>query len=64
MPSPPDDGNISRYAMRRPASALEVGEDIDAVSRATFTVTTATHAIRQGARQLAREWLIQQDSDR
>ena len=43
---------------------LEVGEDIDAVSRATITVTAATRAIRQGARLLAREFLAEQASDR
>ncbi len=43
---------------------LEVGEDIDAVSRATITVTAATRAIRQGARLLAREFLAQQASDK
>ena len=36
---------------------LEVGEDIDAISRATITMEAATRAIRQGARQLAREFL-------
>ncbi len=43
---------------------LEVGEDIDAVSRATITVTAATRAIRQGARLLAREFLAEQASDK
>ena len=43
---------------------LEVGEDIDAVSRATITVTAATRAIRQGARLLAREFLAEQDADK
>lgn len=42
---------------------LDVGEDIDAVSRATITVTAATRAIRQGARLLAREVLAAQASD-
>ena len=41
---------------------LEVGQDIDAVSRATITVEAATRAIRQGARQLAREFLAQQST--
>ena len=43
---------------------LEVGEDIDAVSRATITVTAATRAIRQGARLLARAFLAEQDTDK
>ena len=36
---------------------LEVGNDIDAVSRATITVENATRAIRQGSRQLIRQFL-------
>ena len=36
---------------------LEVGDDIDAVSRATITVEAATRAIRQGSRQLIRQLL-------
>ena len=36
---------------------LEVGTDIDAVSRATITVEAATRAIRQGSRQLVRQYL-------
>jgi transcriptional regulator of nitric oxide reductase len=43
---------------------LEVGDDIDGVSRATITVTAATRAIRQAARQLAREFLAAQVSER
>ncbi len=39
---------------------LDVGVDVDAVSRATITVEAATRAIRQGARQLAREFLADQ----
>ena len=36
---------------------LEVGNDIDAVSRATITVKNATRAIRLGSRQLIRQFL-------
>jgi transcriptional regulator of nitric oxide reductase len=36
---------------------LEVGNDIDAVSRATITTESATRAIRQGSRQLLRQYL-------
>ncbi len=38
---------------------LEVGGDIDAVSRATITMEAATRAIRQGARRLARDFLAE-----
>ena len=36
---------------------LQVGNDVDAVSRATITVESATRAIRQGSRQLVRQFL-------
>jgi transcriptional regulator of nitric oxide reductase len=39
---------------------IEVGQDIDGVSRATITVEAATRAIRQGARLIIREFLAQQ----
>lgn len=39
---------------------LEVGNDIDAVSRATITVENATKAIRLGSRQLIRQFLSEQ----
>lgn len=55
---------VEQFRQKSILDPLEVGEDIDAVSRATITVTTATRAIRQGARELARELLTQQDSDR
>ena len=53
---------VEQFRHKSILDPLEVGEDIDAVSRATITVTTATRAIRQGARQLAREFLAEQDS--
>ena len=43
---------------------LEVGQDIDGVSRASITVEAATRAIRQGARRLTREFLAEQAADR
>ena len=43
---------------------LEVGRDIDAVSRATVTVEAATRGIRQGARRLARAFLPPPPADR
>ena len=42
---------------------LEVGKDIDAVSRATITVEAATRAIRRGARQLVRDFLAEQATE-
>lgn len=43
---------------------IEVGDDIDGVSRATITVEAATRAIRQGARRLLREFLAEQADQR
>jgi transcriptional regulator of nitric oxide reductase len=37
--------------------AFRVGGDIDAVSRATITMTSATRAIRNSARRMARQFL-------
>ena len=36
---------------------FKVGSDIDAVSRATITITSATRAVRNSARRIAREYL-------
>ena len=38
--------------------AFKVGADVDAVSRATMTVTSAARAIRNSARRVARQLLI------
>ena len=53
-----------QFANRSILDPLEVGRDVDAVSRATITVEAATRAIRQGARQLARDFLAEQHADR
>ena len=37
---------------------FRVGRDIDAVSRATLTVTSATRAVRNAARRIARQFLV------
>ena len=55
---------VEQFQHRSILDPLEVGADIDAVSRATITVTTATRAIRHGARRLAREFLAERDSDK
>jgi len=36
---------------------FRVGQDIDAVSRATISITSATRAIRDSARRVARQYL-------
>ena len=48
---------VSQFTGKSILDPLEVGNDIDAVSRATITVEAATRAIRQGARQLVRQFL-------
>lgn len=37
--------------------AFKVGDDIDAISRATITVTSSSRAVRNSARRIAREFL-------
>lgn len=43
---------------------FKVGDDVDAVSRATMTITSATRAIRNGARRLARQLLTPPETAR
>jgi NosR/NirI family nitrous oxide reductase transcriptional regulator len=43
---------------------FKVGDDIDAISRATMTVGSATRAVRNGARRLARQLLTPPDAAR
>ena len=57
-------GFAPQFAGKSILEPLEVGGDIDAVSRATITMEAATRAIRQGARQLARDFLAEQSADR
>jgi len=57
-------GFAPQFAGKSILEPLEVGGDIDAVSRATITMEAATRAIRQGARRLARDFLAEQGADR
>lgn len=50
-------GYAAQFEGKSVMDPLEVGNDIDAVSRATITVENATRAIRQGSRQLIRQFL-------
>ena len=52
-------GFAPQFAGKSILDPLEVGGDIDAVSRATITVEAATRAIRRGARRLARDFLAE-----
>lgn len=40
---------------------FRVGDDIDAISRATVTVTSASRAVRNSARRIARAYLVPPD---
>lgn len=44
--------------------AFKVGDDVDAVSRATMTVTSAARAIRNGSRRLAKQLLTPPETAR
>ena len=57
-------GFTPQFAGKSILDPLEVGGDIDAVSRATITMEAATRTIRQGARRLARDFLAEQSADR
>ena len=57
-------GFTPQFEGRSILDRLEVGGEIDAVSRATITMEAATRAIRQGARRLARDFLAEQQADR
>jgi len=50
---------VEQFKGKSVMDPLEVGRDIDAVARATITVESATRAIRQGARQLVRQFLAE-----
>ena len=47
----------AQFTNKNIRDALRVGDDIDAISTATLTMTSATRAIRNGARRLARQLL-------
>ena len=48
---------VAQFPGKSVMDPLEVGNDIDAVSRATITVEAATKSIRLGSRQLIRQFL-------
>jgi len=47
----------SQFKGKNIRDAFKVGSDVDAVSRATVSVTSASRAIRNAARRVARELL-------
>ncbi len=54
--------DLPKYAVQFRAKSIRdpfrVGGDIDAVSTATITVTSATRAVRNGARRIARQFIV------
>ena len=46
-----------QFVKKNIRDAFRVGADIDAVSRATITVTSASRAVRNSARRIARQFL-------
>jgi len=49
---------VSQFAGKDIRDAFKVGGDIDAVSRASISVTSASRAIRNSARRVARQLLV------
>ena len=47
----------AQFAGKDVRDPFKVGEDIEAISRATITINSATRAIRNGARRFARQVL-------
>jgi transcriptional regulator of nitric oxide reductase len=47
----------AQFRNKRIRDPFKVGGDIDAVSRATITITSATRAIRNSSRRMARQYL-------
>ncbi len=54
--------DLPKYATQFQAKSIRdpfrVGGDIDAVSTATITVSSATRAVRNGARRIARQFIV------
>ena len=48
----------TQFVRKNIRDRFRVGRDIDAVSTATMTVTSATRAIRNAARRIARQYLV------
>ena len=48
----------AQFVRKNIRDRFRVGQDIDAVSTATMTVTSSTRAVRNAARRLARQFLV------
>ena len=54
---------LEQFRGKSVLAPMTVGEDIDAVSRATITNDSAVRAIRESARRMAREYLAERASE-
>ena len=54
---------VEQFRGKSVLDRLTVGDDIDAVSRATITNNSAVRAIRDSARRMAREFLAERSSE-
>ena len=54
---------VEQFRGKSVLDGLTVGDDIDAVSRATITNNSAVRAIRDSARRMAREFLAERSSE-
>jgi hypothetical protein len=48
---------VAQFTGKSVRAPFRLGEDIDAVSRATITMTSAVRAIRDSSRAMARQFL-------
>lgn len=49
---------VEQFERKSVRDGFRVGEDVDAITRATVTVTSASRAIRNSARRIARAYLV------
>ena len=54
---------VEQFRGKSVLDRMTVGDDIDAVSRATITNNSAVRAIRDSARRMAREFLAERSSE-
>ena len=52
----------AQFVRKNIRDRFRVGQDIDAVSTATMTVTSSTRAVRNAARRIARQFLVPSES--
>lgn len=53
---------VAQFANKGIRDPFKVGVDVDAISRATITITSATRAIKNSSRRIARQYLTPEGS--